>query len=210
MVDPSSHNDPSKDVDIKVTPPSRQNTIGSIAIPTDLNSSAALDEKKDSKESCTSMNNMCDSSEDNDIFSDTCEINDKDAYGDIRPDALAESVTNRSPEVNSTINDPNKNDSNDPVNNKIKLEPEMNESMPNIVIETDEFASETIGSDLNTEEKQADTSIIAQNNTLLEEEKSKDAVEFEELAPNGPINLTPATLGIANASSAFDVSTYYV
>ena len=210
MVDPSSHNDPSNDVDIKVTPPSRQNTIGSIAIPTDLNSSSAMDGKNDSKEIFTSISNMCDSNEDNDIFSDTCEINDKDAYGDIRPDAFVESVTKKSPELNSTMNDPNENNLNDPVNNLIKLESEMNESIPNAVIEPDEFASETIGSDLNTEEKQADTSIIAQNNTLLEEEEGKDAVEFEELAPNGPINLTPATLGIANASSAFDVSTYYV
>ena len=210
MVDPSSHNDPSNGVDIKVTPPSRQNTIGSIAIPTDLNSSSEMDGKNDSKESCTSISNMCDGNEDNDIFSDTCEINDKDAYGDIRPDAFVESVTKKSPELNSTMNDPNENDSNDPVNNLIKLESEMNESIPNEVIEPDEFASETIGSDLNTEEKQADTSIIAQNNTLLEGEKGKDVVEFEELAPNGPINVTPATLGIANASSAFDVSTYYV
>ena len=210
MVDPSSHNDPSNGVDIKVTPPSRQNTIASIAIPTNLNSSLALDEENDSKESCTSMNNISDSNECSDIFSDTCEINDNDAYGDIRPDACGESATKSSPELTSTMNDPKQNDSNDPVNNLIKLESEMNESIPNEVIEPDEFASETIGSDLNTEEKQADTSIIAQNNTLLEDEKGKDSVEFEELAPNGLINVTAATLGIANASSAFDVSTYYV
>ena len=210
MVDPSSPNDHSNGVDIKVTPPSRQNTIASIAISTDLDSSSALDEKNDSKERCTSISNFSDSNEGNDIFSDTCEINDNDAYGDIRPDAFVESVTKKSPELNSTMNDPNKNDSNDSVNNLIKLESEMNESIPNEVIETDEFASETIGSDLNTEVKQVDTSVIAQNNTLLKGEKGKDVVEFEEPAPNGPINLTPATLGIANASSAFDVSTYYV
>ena len=207
MVDPSSHNDPSNGVDIKVTPPSRQNTIGSIAIPTDLDSSSAMDGKNDSTEIFTSISNMCDSNEDNDIFSDTCEINDKDAYGDIRIDAFGESVTKRSPESNSTMNDPNENDSNDTVNNLIKLESEMNESIPNQDIEPDDLALETIGSDVDTEGKQIDTSIIGQNNTLL---AGKDTVEFKEPTPNGPINVTPATLGIANASSAFDVSTYYV
>ena len=210
MVDPLSPNDPSNGVDIKITPPSRQNTIASIAISADPNSSLALDEKNDSKESYTSISNMCDSNECNDIFSDTCEINDKDAYGDIRPEAFVESVTKRSPELNSTMNYPNENGSNDPVNNLIKLESEINESIPTQDIEPDDLALETVDGDVNTEEKQVDTSIIGQNSTLLEGEKVKDAVEFEEPTPNGPINVTPATLGIANASSAFDVSTYYV
>ena len=210
MVDPSSHNDPSNGVDIKVTPPSRQNTIASIAIPTNVNSSLALDDENDSKESCTSINKISDSNEGNDIFSDTCEINDNDAYGDIRPDACGESATKSSPELTSTMNDPKQNDSNDPVNNLIKLESEMNESIPNQDIEPDDLTLETVGSDVNREAKQVDTSIIAQNNTLMEGEKGKDTVEFEEPTQNGPINVTPATLGIANASSAFDVSTYYV
>ena len=210
MVDPVSPNDPSNGVDIKITPPSRQNTIASIAISADPNSSSALEEKNDSKESYTSISNMCDSNECNDIFSDTCEINDKDAYGDIRPEEFVESVTKRSPELNSTMNYPNENGSNDPVNNLIKLESEINESIPTQDIEPDDLALETVDGDVNTEEKQVDTSIIGQNSTLLEGEKVKDAVEFEEPTPNGPINVTPATLGIANASSAFDVSTYYV
>ena len=210
MVDPLSPNDPSNGVDIKITPPSRQNTIASIAISADPNSSSALEEKNDSKESYTSISNMCDSNECNDIFSDTCEINDKDAYGDIRPEEFVESVTKRSPELNSTMNYPNENGSNDPVNNLIKLESEINESIPTQDIEPDDLALETVDGDVNTEEKQVDTSIIGQNSTLLEGEKVKDAVEFEEPTPNGPINVTPATLGIANASSAFDVSTYYV
>ena len=210
MVDPVCPNDPSNGVDIKITPPSRQNTIASIAISADPNSSLVLDEKNDSKESYTSISNMCDSNECNDIFSDTCEINDKDAYGDIRPEEFVESVTKRSPELNSTMNYPNENGSNDPVNNLIKLESEINESIPTQDIEPDDLGLETVDVDVNTEEKQVDTSIIGQNSTLLEGEKIKVAVEFEEPTPNGPINVTPATLGIANASSAFDVSTYYV
>merc|ERR1712150_38775 len=206
--------DSSSTVDIKVTPPTRQNTM-KLILPHEIENQIIRNEvdgdkdKTDKKEESKALNK---SEEKQNIegISGSCELLDKDAYGDVTP---PEQIDISSIECVPTFT--------------IVKEENIQECPKATEINEVEAIPEGAISNINEETEKSDTGKVEKKleatNTTEENQETDSMVENkdsnsislslnegQETSGNELLSLTPSILNNDNASSAFEIATFYV
>ena len=202
-------------VDIKITPPTRQNTSSAISLSTKQQSQLVKDNQGTNKE-LSEMNGKVTEIDDKAtaLSISDCEVTDKDAYGDVgEHDVLTSTESN-------TANLPNRLlEQEDSVQNNDKMREEPSEDKAATI--TDNPLDETQNDNLNIIESQSNQDI---NNKVLDtgglksktNEKgdgnnSKDEQRStDDGYTHSRSSSVPSILVNNNANSAFEHATFYV
>ena len=203
--------DVSTAIDIKVTPPTRQNTMKDILQPeTDTTYALNLDttdKKKVDERKSKLQNNMEENSNLEDLPG-SCELLDKDAYGDVTPEEESDIDCDETIPVFTIVKENNED------NSKISVLDETappqdatsnnTENMKNC--DTDDISSEIERNNstyMTDETEQIEASNPSNSESLqINVEKEKSGEEI--------LDLSPSILNSDNANSAFEISTFYV
>ena len=210
--DENTVKDDSSAIDIKVTPPTRQNTMKNILQP---EAEAALvlsnvsenidriDKKEVSESQDTEKENL--NSED---LSGSCEILDEEAYGDVTPEKAIDISCNDDIPIFTIVKDSNNDNSkrSELVETEAKSENKSNKT---------ESMGDCDDGDINVKTEE-NTAIETKDETETikidcpSDDKSLQANAEKENSGNEKLNASPSNINNDNANSAFEISTFYV
>ena len=199
-------------IDIKVTPPTRQNTLASISPPTfTIGNSTVTHNNEQTKNDPSDPEYIVNVTGNNEEILDTCEIQDVDAYGDILQDDTATNHDEILPTFTIFKEDSkNEGQKTSKESKKVELEPECTEVNLN---EEAKQSCDNIGcakeaEDITNSKEKDETDSRSES----EDSKANLNTSQEDTGSNDNelLNLSPSILNIDNANSAFEISTFYV